>query len=55
MDDNIRPISSQDIFLWPDGSFCYRCDAVYFTHMSDDYEVIPYGTTRHATFDEEIA
>lgn len=34
---------SEDIFLWPDGSWCYRYDAYQFGHKSD-YEVIKYGT-----------
>lgn len=45
---NIRPISQEDIFVWPDGAWCYRYELAEMTHMSDDYEVVPFGTSRHA-------
>lgn len=41
---NVRPISSEDVILWPDGTWCYRHDLEDYSHMSDDYEVVPYGT-----------
>ena len=35
----------EDVFLWPDGCWCYRCEFEdhpgAYGHMSDDYEVIP--------------
>jgi hypothetical protein len=34
--------SSEDIFLWPDGAWCYREDAHCMSHRSDDYRVLPF-------------
>jgi len=33
---------SEDIFLWPDGTWCYREEKSQLTHLSDDYEVLPF-------------
>jgi hypothetical protein len=42
----------EDICRWPDGTTCYREDLEdMLLHMSDDFEVIPFGTLRW----EEIA
>ncbi|MBT2325539.1 hypothetical protein J7E62_24705 [Variovorax paradoxus] len=38
--NEIRPINGEDVCLWPDGSWCYRCDLEEYSWMSDDYEVI---------------
>lgn len=38
----IVPAKESDVFLWPDGTWCFRHDALeYYAHMSDDYRVIP--------------
>lgn len=37
---------SDDILLWADGTWCYRDELSEFSHMSDDWEVIPYGSHR---------
>lgn len=43
--------SSEDIFLWPDGTRCYReeYEQGHYQIMSDDSEVIPVDTERHRT------
>lgn len=38
---------SEDICLWPDGTWCYRHELWEMTHMSDDYEVVLFGTPMH--------
>lgn len=37
----------EDIFLWPDGTWCYREEFVSgeFSHVSDDYRVIQFAST----------
>lgn len=38
----------EDICLWADDSWCFRYELEEFGQgKSDDYEVIPFGTTRH--------
>lgn len=48
---NVRPIDSEDILLWSDDTWCFRYELWEMTHMSDDYEVIPFDSPRH----EEIS
>lgn len=36
-------IDSEDAFLWPDGTWCYRHQLAEMAHMSDDFEVVPFG------------
>ena len=39
------PVSREDIFVWPDGTWYYRedyCEAT--SHLSDDFRVIWSGT-----------
>lgn len=47
---NIQSKSSEDIFLWSDGTQCYReeYELGYYQQMSDDFEVIPVNTERYA-------
>lgn len=33
-----------DIALWPDGTWCHRCELAEYNFMSDDYEVVPVET-----------
>lgn len=37
----------EDVFLWPDGVWCYRYEFEEMTHKSDDYQIIKYGTKEH--------
>ena len=36
------PESYEDLMLWADGTFCYRSQLSEMSHMSDDYEVLPF-------------
>lgn len=45
----IKPCSD-DVILWPCGAWCLREELPEYTHKSDDYEVIYYGTVKHAKF-----
>lgn len=49
---HIRPISSEDLVVWPDGTTCFHHELSQFGHKSDDYEVVPQGT---ALYDELLA
>jgi hypothetical protein len=31
-----------DVLVWPDGTWCYYFERAEYSHMSDDYRVIPY-------------
>jgi hypothetical protein len=44
MGDQVQPVSSDDIFVWPDGTMCYRHELEQRSHMSDDYKCIPQGS-----------
>lgn len=33
-----------DIFQWPDGTWCYRDESYGWAYMSDDYTVLKFGT-----------
>ncbi len=50
IDGSIKPASDHDVMLWPDGTWCYREDLEEYSHMSDDYQVIPVNTPSHAEF-----
>lgn len=41
---NIQPISDDDVFEWPEGTWCFRHAAGEYWYMSDDYRVIPVGS-----------
>ena len=41
MADQITPISGDDILVWPDSTWCLRSEVAEYSHMSDDYIVIP--------------
>lgn len=42
-----------DLFVWPCGTWCFRCDDREYGIMSDDYEVIPAETARWYEFLED--
>lgn len=42
----LAPSSLEDIMLWPDESWCYRCEMGGMGFMGDDYEVIRVGEQR---------
>lgn len=41
-----KPMTPQaeDVIVWPDGHWCYAEELDQFSHKSDDYERIAYGT-----------
>jgi len=41
----MRPNCSQDILLWPCGTWCYREDSHAYGHLSDDYKILRCETT----------
>ena len=45
--------SSDDVFRWPDGTWCYRYEHPEMSHMSDDFEVIRLDTPEWITFHQE--
>lgn len=34
----------EDVFLWPDGSWCHREEVGEYSHKSDDYQILYFGT-----------
>lgn len=38
--------SIEDVFLWPDGTWCHREEVDEYPYKSDDYEVLYYGTEK---------
>lgn len=50
IEDNLTT-DLEDIFLYSDGfTWCYRYELHEMKHMSDDYEVIYFGTTKWCEF-----
>jgi hypothetical protein len=44
-------IGAEDICLWSDGTRCYGEElSEYLTFMSDDFEVLPFDTSRYWEF-----
>lgn len=37
---------NEDVFLWPDGTWCHRYEYGEMSHMSDDFEVLPFESDR---------
>lgn len=51
----IQPISNDDVCLWPDGTWCYRYELPEMSHMSDDYQVLAFGSADYVVFlDSEV-
>ena len=46
MDEPIKPIDQEDVFLWPCGTWCWRYELPQYGHMSDDYETLGAGGQR---------
>lgn len=36
-----------DLIIWPCGTQCFRSELPEFTHKSDDYEVVSFGSVRY--------
>lgn len=43
-----------DVFLWPNGDWCYRADTSIRAMHSDDYQVIGFGTCAFNSLFEEF-
>ena len=37
----------EDIFLFPDGEWCYRYELHEFMWKSDDYEILQFGSNKY--------
>lgn len=46
-------ITSDDIVVWSDGTWCYGDELSQMTHMSDDYELLVYWSEPWQKFSEE--
>lgn len=46
----IKPISGDDILVWPDDTWCFRQFLDEYAHMSDDFRVIPVDTPEWDAF-----
>ena len=44
---------TEDVILWPDGTWCYRHELTEYGYMSDDYAVLEYGTVKWSSFLKE--
>ena len=46
-----RPNNNQydleDIFIWPDSTWCYRYEQGEMRHMSDDYEILQFDSPEY--------
>lgn len=42
--------SADDIFLWPDGTNCFRHESSEYGFMGDDYTVLVSGSAEHSDF-----
>ena len=47
-------MSSDDVAIWPDGTWCYGSEIYEMGFMGDDYEVLKLGTQKHMDFLKEI-
>lgn len=45
-----RIMSNDDIVLWSDGTWCYGSEFPEMTFMSDDYQILKFGTIEHFDF-----
>ena len=45
-----KVIGPDDIFLWPDNTWCYRDEFWEMSHMSDDYEILVFGSFEYDDF-----
>jgi hypothetical protein len=46
-------MDNEDLIVWADGTWCYRYELEEMTYMSDDYEVVRFGTGRHEALTEQ--
>lgn len=43
----------EDVFVWPDGTWCYRYETDEMSHKSNDYIVIHFDEAKYQQFFEE--
>lgn len=48
-----RTVNLEDIFVWSDGTWCYRYEVCEMAHKSDDFVVIHFGEVRYERFFEK--
>lgn len=56
-DNTDQEKDSEDIFLWSDGTNCYRYELSemnHMNHMSDDYIVLYYNSEGYLNFIKEL-
>ena len=44
----------EDLIVWPCGTTCFRHELHEFTHLSDDYEVVAFGTPQHQSLSHAL-
>ena len=44
----------EDIFIWPDSTWCYRYEQGEMRHMSDDYEILQFDSPEYNMLLEEF-
>lgn len=45
-----KALDIDDIFVWPDGTWCYRYELSEYSWKSDDYFVVFFGTEEYDEF-----
>ena len=53
-DNTDQEKDGEDIFLWSDGTNCYRYELSEMNHMSDDYIVLYYNSEGYLNFIKEL-
>lgn len=38
---------ADDLIVWADGTQCFRSEVAEYSYMSDDYEVVSFGSVRY--------
>lgn len=44
----------EDVFLWPDATWCYRYQREAYSHMSDDYQILYFDSPEYNLFMENL-
>lgn len=48
--ENTQKVSVADLFCWPDGTWCMRCEVKEYGHMGDNYSVLVADTPEWHAF-----
>lgn len=46
-DDGVWSDDDEFVCQWPDGTWCFPEELFEMSHMSDDYEMVPYNEETH--------